>query len=224
MFMLKGGFFMSAEQLQKFFESTAGQIATLIVIVLLFIGILISGKEKKADTKAMVTSAVLVALSIALNQVILFRMPQGGSITAFSMLPIVVCAYLFGVRRGVMAGMCVGLIDLIFNPYVIHPIQMLLDYPLAFGALGFAGLLGGRKLGLVYGYLIGLFSRYLCAVLSGIIFFGQYAPEGFNAVTWSIYYNITYLGVEGALTVAVLCIPAVKKAIDQLKRQVNPAA
>lgn len=210
---------MSSEQLQSFFESTPGQISTLMMILLLFIGILISDRSKKADTKAMVTSAVLVALSIALNQVIIFRMPQGGSITAFSMLPIVACAYIYGVRRGVMAGMCVGLIDLIFNPYVIHPIQMLLDYPLAFGALGFAGLLRDRKFGLVSGYIAGLLSRYLCSVLSGIIFFGQYAPEGFNAFTWSIYYNITYLGVEGALTVAVLCIPAVRKAIGQLKKQ-----
>lgn len=210
---------MSAEQLQGFFESTLGQVSTLIVIVLLFLGILVSGREKKADTKAMVTSAVLVALSIALNQIILFRMPQGGSITAFSMLPIVVCAYIFGVRRGLMAGMCVGLIDLIFNPYVIHPIQMLLDYPLAFGALAFAGLMRARKFGLISGYILGLLSRYFCAVLSGIIFFGQYAPEGFNAFTWSIYYNITYLGVEGALTVIVLCIPVVRKSIEQLKKQ-----
>lgn len=215
---------MSSEQLQGFFESTAGQISTLIVIVLLFIGILISDRQKKADTKAMVTSAVLVALSIALNQVIIFRMPQGGSITAFSMLPIVVCAYIYGVRRGVMAGMCVGLIDLIFNPYVIHPIQMLLDYPLAFGALGFAGLLRNRKSGLISGYIVGLLSRYLCSVLSGIIFFGQYAPEGFNAFTWSVYYNITYLGVEGVLTVAVLCIPAVRKAVGQLKKQTGAAS
>jgi len=212
---------MSAEQLQGFFESTLGQASTLIVIVLLFLGILVSGREKKTDTKAMVTSAVLVALSIALNQIILFRMPQGGSITAFSMLPIVVCAYFFGVRRGMMAGMCVGLIDLIFNPYVIHPIQMLLDYPLAFGALAFAGLMKTRKFGLISGYIVGLLSRYFCSVLSGIIFFGQYAPEGFNAFTWSIYYNITYLGVEGALTVAVLCIPAVRKSIEQLKKQIS---
>ncbi len=210
---------MSAEHLQGFFESTLGQVSTLIVIVLLFLGILISERGKKTDTKAMVTSAVLVALSIALNQIILFRMPQGGSITAFSMLPIVVCAYLFGVRRGMMAGMCVGLIDLIFNPYVIHPIQMLLDYPLAFGALAFAGLMRTRKFGLISGYIVGLLSRYFCSVLSGIIFFGQYAPEGFNAFTWSIYYNITYLGVEGALTVIVLCIPAVRKSIEQLKKQ-----
>jgi len=215
---------MSAEQLQSFFESTFGQISTLIIIVLLFIGILISGHEKKPDTKAMVASGVLVALSIALNQIILFRMPQGGSITAFSMLPIVVCAYYFGIRRGLMAGMCVGLIDLIFNPYVIHPIQMLLDYPLAFGALAFAGLLRTRKYGLVSGYVFGLICRYFCAVLSGMIFFGEYAPEGFNAFTWSIYYNITYLGVEGALTVAVLCIPTVRKAIEQPKNQLGPAA
>jgi len=120
-----------------------------------------------------------------------------------------------------MAGMCVGLIDLIFNPYVIHPIQMFLDYPLAFGALAFAGLMRTRKFGLISGYVVGLFARYLCAVLSGIIFFGQYAPEGFNAVTWSIYYNVTYLGVEGVLTVIVLCIPAVRKAIDHLKTQID---
>ena len=210
---------MSSEQLQGFFESTLGQGATLAAILLLFLGILISDRKKKADTKAMVTSAVLVALSIALNQIILFRMPQGGSITAFSMLPIVVCAYFYGVRRGMMAGMCVGLIDLIFNPYVIHPIQMLLDYPLAFGALAFAGLVRTGKFSLIFGYLAGLFSRYFCSVLSGIIFFGEYAPEGFNAFTWSIYYNITYLGVEGALTVAVLSIPVVRKSIDQLKKQ-----
>ncbi len=211
---------MSADQLQSFFESTSGQVATLLVIVLLFLGILLSGKNKKIDTKAMVTSAVLVALAIALNQIILFRMPQGGSITAFSMLPIVVCAYFFGIRRGLMAGMCVGLIDLIFNPYVIHPIQMLLDYPLAFGALAFAGLLRNKKFGLIIGYILGIFSRYICAVLSGIIFFGAYAPEGFNAVSWSLYYNITYLGVEGVLTVIVLSIPAVHKSIERLRMQI----
>ncbi|MDD3168536.1 MAG: energy-coupled thiamine transporter ThiT [Eubacteriales bacterium] len=214
---------MSSEQLQGFFESTSGQISTLIIILLLFLGILISGRDKKADTKAMVTSAVLVALSIALNQIILFRMPQGGSITAFCMLPIVLCAYLYGVRRGMMAGMCVGLIDLIFNPYVIHPIQMLLDYPLAFGALAFAGFMRSRKFGLITGFILGLLGRYFCSVLSGVIFFGEYAPEGFSAFTWSIYYNMTYLGAEGALTVFVLCIPAVRKSIEQLKNQIRSA-
>jgi thiamine transporter len=95
-----------------------------------------------------------------------------------------------------------------------------LDYPLAFGALAFAGIMRTRKFGLISGYVVGLLGRYFCAVLSGVIFFGQYAPENFSAFTWSIYYNITYLGVEGALTLIVLSVPAVRKSIDQLKNQI----
>jgi len=208
---------MSSDLLQGFFESLAGQIITVVVILLLFTGILISGKGKKIDTNAMVSSAILVALAIALNQIVLFRMPQGGSVTAFSMLPIVLCAVFFGLRRGLMAGMCVGLIDLIFNPYVIHPIQMILDYPLAFGALAFSALLFTKKFGIIPAYLFGVTCRYFCAVLSGIVFFGQYAPEGFNAVTWSLWYNITYLGAEAVLTTLLLSIPVIRKTIYRLR-------
>ena len=71
--------------LQGFFESTLGQSVVVGVIILLFAIILYKGKGQKADTKALAVSALLVALSIILNQLVLFRMPQGGSITAFSM-------------------------------------------------------------------------------------------------------------------------------------------
>lgn len=203
--------------LQDFFDSTVGQIAVVAVIALLFAAILYSGKGKPADTKSLAISALLVALSIILNQLVIFRMPQGGSITAFSMVPIALCAYFFGVRRGLMAGMCVGLIDLIFNPYVIHPVQLLLDYPLAFGALAFGGIFAARKNGLIEGYIFGVICRYVCAVLSGVIFFGEYAPEGFNAWTWSLWYNFTYLAVEGAVSVILLSIPQIKKTFERLK-------
>ena len=102
--------------IQTFFDSLAGQLTVAGVIVILFAAILYSGKGKPTDTKALAISALLVALSLILNQLVIFRMPQGGSITVFSMVPIVLCAYFFGVRRGLMAGMCVGLISLIFNP------------------------------------------------------------------------------------------------------------
>lgn len=207
--------------LQEFFESTGGQIAVVAVIVALFMAILYSGKGKPADTKSLAVSALLVALSIILNQLVIFRMPQGGSITAFSMVPIALCAYFFGVRKGVMAGMCVGLIDLIFNPYVIHPVQMLLDYPLAFGALAFGGIFAAKKNGLIKGYILGVFCRYICAVLSGIIFFGSYAPEGFNAVTWSLWYNLTYLAVEGGISVLIMCIPQIRSMFMRLKDMMN---
>lgn len=212
--------------MQTFFESTLGQVVSITVLVLLFLGVIITSKgKKKLDTKTIVACALLVALSIVLNQLVLWRMPQGGSVSVLGMLPIVICAYLFGTGPAVMTGMCVGMIDLIFNPYVIHPVQLLLDYPLAYGAIGFAGLLFIKKKdSIIPAYLLGVFCRYICAVLSGIIFFGAYAPEGFNAFTWSIYYNMTYLAVEAALTVVVLLIPAVKKAFARIKKEFTKAA
>lgn len=208
--------------LQGFFESIGGQIVIVGMLLLFFALILIPGKgekNKKADTKALTVSALMVALAMGLNQLTLFRMSQGGSITLFSMLPIAICAFLLGTRRGVIAGICLGLLDLIFNPYVIHPVQFLVDYPLAFGTLGVGGIFRNRKNGLVKGYLLGIFGRYLCAVFSGTVFFGSYAPEGFSPLAWSLWYNFTYLAVEGILTVIIISIPPVKKALEGLKKQ-----
>ncbi len=207
--------------LQSFFDSVWGQASVVGVIIVLFAVILYSGKGKPADTKVMAVSALMVALSLVLNQITVFRMPQGGSVTAFSMVPIVACAYFFGVRRGLMAGMCVGLVSLIFNPYVIHPVQLILDYPMAFGALAFGGIFASKKNGLIKGYIFGVICRYICAVLSGVIFFGSYAPEGFNSVTWSLWYNATYLGIEGLITSILLSIPKIKNMFERLKLSVN---
>ena len=96
---------MSAEQIQAFFESAPGQGIAAGAVILLFFFILVSGKNKKTDTRGLVLSAIFVALYVVLNQLTLFRFPQGGSITAFSMLAITACGYLLGTRRAVMAGM-----------------------------------------------------------------------------------------------------------------------
>ncbi len=213
---------MSTENLQGFFESSTGQIIVSVVIVLLFILILITGKEKKFSTKVLVTCGVLVALSVALGAITLFRMPQGGSVTPFSMVPIVLAGYLFGLRRGVMVGMSVGLLNLIFNPYVIHPLQLLLDYPIAFGALALGAIFRHReKVGLTLTYIIGVLGRYIVAVVSGVVFFSAYAPEGFSGLTWSLFYNITYLGVEAAVSIIILSLPPVRTAFEKLQQNVN---
>lgn len=206
--------------MQEFFDSTTGKVVVMAVIVVFLMLIAIGGKDKKkTDVRALTISALMIALATVLGEIKVFSMPQGGSVTLFSILPIAVCGYLLGTRRGVMAGFCVGLLNLIFGPYVIHPVQLLMDYPIAFGAVGLAGLTRNSKNGLVKGYLIGLLCRYICAVLSGVIFFGEYAPEGFNAWTWSLWYNLTYLAAEGAITVLVLFIPAVKNMFQNLRSQ-----
>ena len=213
---------MSYDKLQGFFESTTGQIISVAVLVILFAGVLLSGKKQKTNTKTMVVSALLVGLSIVLTRITIYSLPQGGSVSLFGMLPIVICAYFFGTRRAVMCGMCVGMIDLIFKPYVIHPIQLLLDYPLAFGAIGFAGLIFmAKKDGLIPAYLFGVLCRYICAVISGVVFFGAYAPEGFAALTWSLWYNMLYLAIEAAGTVVLLLIPSVRYSLKRIKTELQ---
>lgn len=207
--------------MQAFFESTAGKVAVIAVIVILLLLIMRGGKdsEKKTDVRALTISALMIALATVLGQIKLFEMPQGGSVTLLSILPIVVCGYLLGTRRGIMAGFCVGLLNLIFGPYVIHPVQLLMDYPIAFGALGLSGIVRNSRNGLTKGYIIGLVGRYICAVLSGVIFFGAYAPEGFNAWTWSLWYNLTYLAVEGLITIVIINIPPVRNMFTRLKSE-----
>lgn len=207
---------MSGELLQSFFESVPGQITTTVVIFLLLV-LVMKTNEKKNDVSILVKTAILLAVSFVLNHITLYRMPQGGSVTAFSMFSLFLVSYLFGPRQGILAGMAYGLLDLVLNPYVIHPMQILLDYPLAFGAIGIGGLLRNKNHGMITGYLVGVLGRYLVVVLSGMIFWGMYAAEGFNAVSWSFFYNMTYILPEAIATVAILMIPQIRNLFNRYK-------
>ena len=207
--------------LQTFFESIAGQLVSVAVIVLLLVLIFIfGGKEKKMNVKALTLSAILIALAFVINNFFPHvQLPQGGSATFFSMFFIFLIGYTFGPKVGIMAGMAFGLLDLLANPYVVYPLQILMDYPLAFGMLGLGGFFMNRKNGLITGYLVSIFGRFCVSFLSGMIFFAQYAPEGYSGFTWSVVYNGTYIGLEGLVTVIILLIPAVKHAIDRLTKE-----
>ena len=106
------------EQLQTFFSSTAGKVLVIAIIIVILALILKGSKkeEKPVDVKALTISSLLIALSVILGNIKIFEMPQGGSITLMSILPIVLCGYLLGTKRGVLAGICVGLLNLIFGP------------------------------------------------------------------------------------------------------------
>jgi thiamine transporter len=213
---------MSEELFQSMFESTMAKaiIALLIFSGLLIIFLITDKKSHSAKPRALTFSAIAIAFAFVLNQITLFQLPQGGAITPLSMLFIVLVGYFFGLRQGLLAGICFGLLDLMIHPYVISPIQMLVDYPLAFGALGLSGLLKDRN-SIIPGYLLGVSGRFVFSFLSGLILFGMYAPEGFIGFTWSLVYNGSYLLGEAVLTVIVLAIPAVGKLIRQIKLSVT---
>jgi thiamine transporter len=189
-----------------------------IVIVLIFTSIFLylAQKRQKFSTKTLVYGGVVIALSFILSFIKLYRMPQGGSITPASMLPLFAYAYMFGPFAGIVAGMAYGILQLIQDPYVVHWAQLLLDYPLAFGALGFAGFF--RK-NLPLGILAGGFGRFVFHFISGVVFFASYAPKGTSPVVYSAIYNVTYLGPDLAVCLIIAFIPGLRSAIDRLKSQ-----
>ena len=154
-------------------------------------------------TKELSTAALCVGLSFLLSFIQLFRMPQGGSITPASMLPLLAFAYIYGFRKGFLAGLVYGLLQLMQDPVILAPIQVLLDYVLAFASVALAGLSRHLTLGIIYGCS----ARFVCQFLSGWIFFGMYAPEGMPAWLYSLGYSGSVCGVECALCIAVALIP-----------------
>jgi thiamine transporter len=156
----------------------------------------------------MVQGALMVALAFGLHFIKFFQAPYGGSVTLGGMVPLLFFALTYGAGPGIMAGAAYGLLDLIVNPYVVHPAQLLLDYPLAYGALGLAGFFRGN---VVAGSAAGIGGRFLMHFLSGVIFFASYAKG--NVYAYSALYNAGYLVPEFIISIVVLSL--LKRFIKQ---------
>ena len=197
-----------------------GLSVLLLILVLLCAAALVkkTGKNKKFSVKELTFCAAAIALAMVTSMIKLYSFPFGGSITLFSMLFICLIGYMYGPATGILTGMAYGILQFIIEPYIYFPLQVLVDYPLAFGALGLSGFFCKSKNGLVKGYILGILGRYFFAFISGWIFFGEYAWEGWGAVPYSLAYNGAYIFSEGVLTIIILSIPAVNKALVQVKK------
>jgi thiamine transporter len=198
-------------------ELTPTTLSILGALVLFAILFFILGPKAKFTTKAIVYGGLCVAIAFVLSYIRLYRWPQGGSITLVSMLPIFIYAYIFGPAAGVVAGAACGVLQLIQDPYILHPVQVMLDYIIAFAALGLAGF--SRK-NILWGIAIGGFGRFFSSFLSGVIFFGSYAPEGMNPIVYSILVNGLVLGTDSLICLVVCLIPRVQHMIQSLKNSV----
>lgn len=175
-------------------------------------------KGGKLTVKQLVFCAMSIALGTILSEIKIIDFPWGGSATLLSMLVICLPGYFFGLGAGLLTGVAYGVLQLLVDPYVLFPMQLVMDYFLAFGALGLSGLFSNAKKGLLKGYLVAILGRYLFAVLSGWIFFAEYAWEGWPVLPYSLVYNGIYIFAEGAITVVILLIPAVNGGIATVKK------
>lgn len=175
-------------------------------------------KNGRLTVKQLVFCAMSIALGTILSEIKIIDFPWGGSATLLSMLAICLPGYFFGLGAGLMTGVAYGVLQLLVDPYVLFPVQLVVDYLLAFGALGLSGLFANAKNGLVKGYLAGILGRYVFAVISGWIFFGEYAWEGWPVLPYSLVYNGIYIFAEAAITLVLLAVPAVRKGIATVKK------
>lgn len=173
---------------------------------------------KNQNSKKLVYCAILITMSIVLNQVKLFHMPMGGSVTLLSMLFATLAGYLCGPKWGLSSGVTLGILNIVFGGYLYHPVQVLLDYILAFGALGLSGFFSKTRKDLYIGYIVGVSGRLFFSFLSGYFFFKSFAPKGWNPLLYSFCYQLGYLGVEAIITLFILSIPTVHNNIFRLKK------
>jgi len=145
-------------------------------------------------------TAIAVALVAVLSNIKVYQMPQGGSITAGSMVPVFYIALRWGAPWGMLAGALAGVVNYLTDPYFVHPVQVLLDYPVAFGALGLAGLLQRWP---AVGVVVGGAGRFLSHVLSGVVFFASFAPKGTSPLVYSLIYNGSYMLPEVVISIVL---------------------
>ncbi len=189
---------------------------TVIILCTLLLAILYIKEIRKTKftTKKIVVIGIFSGISFILSMIEFIKFPQGGGIALFSMMPIMVVSLLFGKGEGLTAGLVYGLLKLLNGAYVVHPIQLLLDYVLANMVLGLAGSFGrDTKIKVVLGCLMASMLSVLCSVLSGVVFFGEFTPQGMNVWLYSTVYNFACVGLEGILcTILVAFMPLARIA------------
>ena len=181
-------------------------------IIVLLIGVAFFTDLKnstKFDSRCIALAGITVALSFALSYIKMFSMPQGGSVTLASLLPVMLFAYVYGPRKGIFVGFIYGALQAMQDPYLIHPAQFLLDYPVAFATVGLAGVFAKVKaldklpqVKFALGAVVASALRFFSHVLSGVFAFGVDAPTGQNVWAYSTAYN-SYVFIDIAIVIAV---------------------
>ena len=166
-------------------------------------------------TAAIAEMAIALVLCWVLGVFRPFQMPQGGSVS-LEMLPIFFIAARRGVVPATVVGFLYGMMQIfvpLTPPFIYHPLQAALDYPLAFAAVGLAGIVpvvGWRSLAAAVA--LGSGARLVCHFLSGLIFFASYAPQWEWPWLYALTYNLLFLLPEAVIT--AVCLWPLLKAYD----------
>ena len=193
-------------------ESPTSLIALIGVLILILFALY--SRKIKLTTKILINISLMLAFAIVLQYLRIYHFPQGGVVTFGGMIPIIFISLRYGAGVGTLAGFVFGLINILQDPFILHPIQVLFDYPLPFMAMGLAGFFPGK---IILGAIISFAGRFICHFISGAVFFSSYAPEGVSPIVYSLTANATYLIPEMIICLVILKVLPVKRLLDAMK-------
>lgn len=172
---------------------------------------------KPSRTQILVYGALSITLAFVLSYFKLFSLPFGGTVTLLSMLPIFAYAVYFGPGYGFTAAFAFSLLQVVQGAYIVHPVQFILDYFVAFTLLGAAGFFPKN---LPVGAAVAGFLRMIASTISGAVFFKDVGLEyGFaNPWVYSLIYNFLTIGVDTILCVVVAALPPVQRLFKRVFR------
>ena len=188
-------------------------IIAVIALVAIILAMLALAGRQRLSVRVLVFTALCAGMCVVLDLLSVYRLPQGGSVTLGKMTPLFVLANVCGWRAGLLGGAVVALLDFLVSPFFVHPVQFLLDYPLAYMVLAVSGLFPNH---LIVGGYLAVFLRFVCHFVSGAVFFGSYAPAGMNAWIYSLSVNAPWMAIEGSIAVIIyklLPLSIVKRGI-----------
>lgn len=241
---LLGAFVAAMVLMTKYFNTSQSEwypslsltglvVSMVIAILILGVAFFFGKKASFSDTRSIVYGAIAIAMSFALSYARFIHLPQGGSVTFASLLPLMIYCCMFGTRRGIAVCLIYGCLQALQDTYIIHPIQFLLDYPLAFGMIGVSGIFCERTtlrknkfFGFIVGAVIAVVLRYACHVCSGVFAFADYADLDTydTALAYSFGYN-SFTLVDLAIDLAAgILLFASRSFRRQMDLAMQPAA
>ena len=215
-----------SEIFAKFAEMPLATWIALACMAVFAIALFALTPKVKWNARMLALAALCIAGSFVLSYIRLYRMPQGGSITPASMLPVMFFCFAFGFGPGLLCALAYSVLQMFQDMYIVNWIQASLDYILAFSALALVALFRGWKspLAFPFGVVVAGLVRIAMHVISGVVYFGEYVPEGMNPLVYSLGYNLSSVGVDALICMVIAFIPAVRNLAVRLAAPRNLAS
>ena len=202
---------MMVEFLVLMSEHLSSAFALLGVLLMIVLGLYL--RRVRMTTRTLLVAALMLALMFLLYQLRIYHFPQGGAVTLGAMVPLLLLSYRYGPGVGALAGFLYGLLHMMQDPFILHPIQVLFDYPLPFVAIGLAGALPNH---LVVSTALAFLGKFLCHFVSGLVFFSSYAPEGMSPVIYSLTVIASLMIPECLICCLILKLLPVRRLLSAM--------